>query len=426
MDRSLFKSSSRALIAAFLTTTVFGTALGVSANAIAKDEKAAKAPEAPKLKLSKSALKLAQDAQKAMTANDFANARTSLAAIEALPTKTPDDLWYASQLLFDIAQKTNDAALRSSALEKMLPSPFLPADGPANTINRKTIYRIQIDTAYRAKDFAKAFSLGRAYYDQYPTDEDSTSNTLVYGLQAKDNAGVEAYARKVIAAKGGKAEEVYYKSIAEVLQKQKSPAFPAALVELIKVYPTTENWKYLLEDFQVRSRMIDRSGLDLFRLMMATGTSTSDGEISEAAQIAFDAGVPWEAKAWLQKGVTSGKVANDADTKDFIRRADAAITGDEPVAKQEARSVTEKTGNLDAGVGQVYLSQGNYAKAVDAFKRALSKSPRLRTEATIRMGIAQLMSGDKAAAKSTFTSVTGDAKFVELAKMWSLYADVKS
>jgi tetratricopeptide (TPR) repeat protein len=422
MDRSLFKSSSRALIAALLATASFG----ISTSVIAKDEKAAKAPEAPKLKLTKPAIKLAQDAQKALTANDFAAARASLDAIEALPTKSPDDLWYSSQLLFDIAQKTNDAALRTSALDKMLPSPFLPADGPNNTINRKTIYRIQIDTAYRAKDYAKAFSLGRAYYDKYPADDEYTNNTLVFGIQAKDSAGIEAHSRKVIAAKGGKAEEVYYKSIAEVLQKQKSPAFPASLIELIKVYPTAENWKYLLEDFQVRSRMIDRSGLDLFRLMMATGTSTTDGEITEAAQIAFDAGVPWEAKAWLQKGVSSGKVPNDADTKDLLRRADAAITGDESVAKQEARSVAEKTGNLDAGVGQVYLSQGNYAKAVDAFKRALTKSPRLRSETTIRMGIAQLLSGDKAGAKSTFASVTGDAKFVELAKIWSLYADVKS
>jgi tetratricopeptide (TPR) repeat protein len=417
-------SITRAAGALLLASTAFCVATPI----LAKDEKpAAASKEAPKIKLSKPGLKLAQEAQKLMTAGDFPGARAQLDAIEALPSKTPDDLWYASQMLFDVAQKTNDAALRTIALEKMLPSPFLPADGPANQINRRTIYGIQIANAGNAKDYPKAFKLGREFYDKFPGDEASTQNTLIYGLQSKDSAGVEAFARKVIAASGTKkVDEIYYKSIAEVLQKQKSPQFPASLVELIRAYPTVENWKYLLEDFQVRTRMIDRSGLDLFRLMMATGTSTADGEITEASQIALDSGVPWEAKAWMQKGIAGGKVSNDADAKDLVRRAETAISGDESVAKQETRSIPEKTGNLDAGVGQVYLSQGNYAKAIDAFKRALGKSPRLRSETTIRLGIAQLMSGDKVAAKATFTSVPGEAKHIELGKLWSLYADVKS
>ncbi len=415
---------TRAAAVLLLASSAYFPAISV----LAQDEKkpAAAAKEAPKIKLSKPATKLAQEAQKLMTAGDFPGARTQLDAIEALPSKTPDDLWYVSQLLFDVAQKTNDSALRMMALDKMLPSPFLPADGPPNQINRRTIYAIQISNAGTAKDYAKAFKLGQTFYTQFPGDDASTQNTLIYGLQAKDSAGVEAFARKVIAANGTKkVDEIYYKSIAEVMQKQKSPQFPAALSDLVRAYPTVENWKYLLEDFQVRTRMIDRSGLDLFRLMMATGTSTSDGEITEASQIALDSGVPWEAKAWMQKGISSGKVSNDADSKDLVRRADAAITGDESAAKQEVRSVAEKTGNLDAGVGQVYLSQGNYTKAIDVFKRALSKSPRLRSETTIRLGIAQLMSSDKDAAKATFASVTGEPKHVELGKLWALYADVK-
>jgi tetratricopeptide (TPR) repeat protein len=218
---------------------------------------------------------------------------------------------------------------------------------------------------------------------------------------------------------------MYYKAVAETLQKQKSPKLGLALQDLIRFYPTTENWKYMLEDFQVRSRMIDRSGLDLFRLMVATGTASSNNEIMEAAQIAFDAGVPWETKAWISSGLSNGKVTKDAGSADLLRRAESAIASEEPIAKQEARAIPEKVGNQDVGVGQVYLSQGNYAKAIDAFKRALTKTPRLKTETTIRLGIAQAMSGDKAAARATLATVTGDPKLVELAQLWALYAEVK-
>ncbi len=417
-------SFQRALgIAAALATS----ALITNSPAFAKDEKAAAKPgtEAPKIKLSKSAQKLAIEAQKANEAGDYATARAKLAEIDANPAKSKDEDWFVSQVMFDIAQRTNDTAGRSAALERMIGSPFLPADGPDNAINRRTIFRIQFDSAYRAKDYAKAFQSGLNYYDKFPSDDAMAQNTLVAGLQAKDLAGTEAFARKFIASKNGKVDEMYYKAIAETLQKSKSPKFGAALQELIRAYPTTENWKYALEDFQVRTRMIDRSGLDLFRLMMATGTATSNGEVLEAAQIAMDSGVPWETKAWINSGYASGKVTKDASSADLLRRAEAAIAAEEPLAKQEARSIPEKTGNQDVGIGQVYLSQGNYAKATDAFKRALSKSPRLKTETTIRLGIAQALAGDVAGAKATLASTTGDPKLVELAQLWSLYAEVK-
>ncbi len=416
-------------IAFALLSAVSGAVLLVApAATVAAKEKPAEA-KAPAGKMSKDVQKLMIEADKAMKAGDFPTAKTNLLAADAVPTKNGYDNWIISQYLFDLGKKTNDTAIVNNAFERMAVSEFLPKEYTAGTLNLRTVTQSLFGIEYNKKNYPKAIYWGEKYLDANPTDGAFMSDLVKISLLSKDYAKAEALAQKSIAANvaaGQKPSEFQYTALAEIYQTQKSPKFNGALRDLVKAYPAPKNWKFLLQDFQLRSRMTDKSGLDLYRLMYASGVLESQAEILDYAFTAFDAGLAVEAQKVIESNMASGKVGKgSAEAKDTLARAKTAQANDDPLPKQEARAAASKTGDLDVFVGNSYLGAANYTKAMDLLKRGIGKGVKDKAGANIKLGIAQLMSGDKVTAKSTFASVSGDTKLVELAGLWSLYTDTK-
>jgi hypothetical protein len=408
-----------------LLAAVSGAAL-VGAPAVAKDKKEA---EAPKGKLSKEVQKLLVDADKATKASDFAAAKTALMAADALPTKNSYDAWYISQFLFDLGKKSNDTAMTNNAFERMAASEYLPAAYTPNTINQRTVYQTLFGIEYNAKNYAKAFAWGEKYLMTNPGDGVFASDMVKLSLQAKNYAKAEEYANKSVAATkaaGGKPDEYTYTALAEIYQNTKSPKFNQSLRDLVSAYPTPRNWKLLLGDFQLRTKMTDKASIDLYRLMYATGVLDTESEINEYAFTAFDGGLATEAQRIIEQNLASGKIRkSNADAQDTLKRAKTALLADDPLPKQEAKAALAKSGESDVFVGNSYLGGGNYPKAIDLLSRGIKKGVKASASATVKLGIAQLMGGDKATAKTTFATVTGDPKQTELASLWTMFADMK-
>ena len=75
------------------------------------------------------------------------------------------------------------------------------------------------------------------------------------------------------------------------------------------------------------------------------------------------------------------------------------------------------------GVGQAFLSYGEYDQAIEALERGIKKgSVRLPEEAQISLGIAYLKKGQKAQAQTAFKAVKGDTPWSRLAGLWVLRA----
>ena len=72
-------------------------------------------------------------------------------------------------------------------------------------------------------------------------------------------------------------------------------------------------------------------------------------------------------------------------------------------------------------VGDGYYGYGNYAKAIELYKLALTKGGVDANMVNTRIGAALAKSGDKAGAKAAFAQVTGPRK--ELADFWTVYLD---
>jgi tetratricopeptide (TPR) repeat protein len=421
-----FSSVSRALLAAVSVAAL--TALPMTA-ALAKEKKqeAGKAPATGKM--TKEVHKLMVEVDKAMKASDFATAKTNLFAADAIPTKNSYDMWLISQYLFDLGKKTNDTAMVNNSFERMVSNEFLPKQYTPGTLNYGTVTQSLFNIEYNKKNYPNAIAWGEKYLEANPGDGNFLGELVKIALISKDYVKAETLTLRSISASkaaGQKPSEFQYTALAEVYQTQKSPKFNQALRDLISAYPTPKNWKFLLQDFQIRTKMTDKSGLDLYRLMYATGMLDSQADILDYAFTAFDAGFASESQRIIETNMASGKIGKgSADAKDTLVRAKSAIASDVPLAQQEAKAAAAKTGDQDLFVGNTYIGLGNYAKAVDILKRAIGKGVRDKNSANLKLGIAQLMSGDVAAAKTSFAAVAGDAKQNELASYWSLFASTK-
>jgi hypothetical protein len=416
-------------IAFVLLATVSGAVLVATtgAPAVAKEKK--KEAAAPSGKLTKEAQKLLAETDKAMKAADFATAKTNLMAADALPTKNGYDSWIISQFLFDLGKKSKDDAMVNNAFERMAASEFLTKEYTPGTINLRTVTQSLFGIEYNKKNYPKAIYWGEQYLAANPADGDFMNELVKVALVTKDFNKAEGLAQKAIATKtaaGQKPTEFLYTALAEIYQGQKSPKFGPSLVELVKAYPNPRNWKFLLQDFQLRTRMTDKSAIDLYRLMYNTGVLDTQADVLDYAFTAFDGGLAIEAQKVIESNMASGKIGKgSAEAKDTLARAKTAQANDDPMPKQEARAAAAKTGDLDLFVGNAYLGGGNYAKAIDLIKRGLGKGLKDKNSANMKLGIAQLMNGDKVSAQATFANVAGDAKQTELAKHWSLYAATK-
>jgi tetratricopeptide (TPR) repeat protein len=421
-----FSSLSLALLAAVSVAALTATP---TAPVVAKEKKKEEAKAPAGGKMTKEVQKVMIEADKAMKASDFATAKTNLLAADAIPTKNGYDKWIISQYLFDLGKKTNDTAMVDNAFERMAVSEFLPKEYTAGTLNYRTVMQSLFGIEYNKKNYPKAIAWGEKYLEADPSNGSFMSELVKIALISKDYAKAESLTLKSIAstkAAGQKPSEFQYTALAEIYQTQKSPKFNQALRDLISVYPTPRNWKFLLQDFQIRSKMTDKSGLDLYRLMYATGMLDTQADVLDYAFTAFDAGFAAEAQRILETNMASGKIGKgSSDAKDTLARAKSAIANDLPLSQQETKAAAAKTGDQDVFVGNTYIGIGNYAKAVDILKRAVGKGVRDKNSANIKLGIAQLMSGDKTSAKASFASVAGDAKLTELAGLWTLYADTK-
>jgi Tfp pilus assembly protein PilF len=401
-----------------LTLMLAVSAIAISAPTLAKESKDAAAPTG---KPSKGMVKTAIEIQKLATAKDWAGLKAQLIAAEAIPDRNNFDNYFISQYRFNAGLELKDDAMAMAGLDGMSTSEFVPAD------QKVKILRNLIALSDKAKDTTKA----RGYADRYLQLVPDDANIQVYVaeqmLKAKDFAGAEAKFMQLIKAgeaAGKPAEEYVYVKMVVGREQSKAANFQDGLVMLVSQYPTARNWIFLLENFQTRTSMIGRQAIDLFRLKNVTGALSNSAAFIEAAEAAIDAGVPGDAKAFLAKAQVANLTANqNAYVLQLNKSAANSIASEEPAAKQEA---TATTSDRLALVGQLYLSLGNYAKANDVFTKALAKGVRNKNETLIRAGIAKLMGGDAAGAKTTWASVAGDAKLVELAKYWALYADKKS
>lgn len=428
------KTLSKLALAAVLATGVSGLAL--VAPAVAKDKKE---EQAPGFKLSKPVQALAFNTQEAIKARNVAVADPLVAQIEAAAT-TDDDKYIAAALRYDlensklaVAQQANPKApLDETALARPLDALIAAKSTPAADRGKYLFRRGQL--AYNSGQFPVATQYFTQAKQAGFTSPDFDLQLAKVKVQSGDIAGGLNDLDAVITAQkaaGQQPPEAYYRfAIATANGKNMTAQTVAWMKKYATAYPNTRTWRDVIMQYAFAQNSPIKPDklqtIDLFRLLRASNSLVDQAAYEEYAQGVYDRGNPYEAAAVLKEGMASGKIpATSAFSKRLLADANTAIKQEGSLATSEKQAATAKDGKVAAQTGDAYLGQGNYAKAAELYRAALTKGGVNTDEVNTHLGIALARSGDKAGAQAAFAAVTSEPR-VGIAGMWTTWLQVGS
>lgn len=420
------KSISNAVMAALLAG---GATLALSSGAVAQKKNDKAAPAAPQLKLSKEVREPAAAAQTALAAKDVATAAPLIAQAEAA-AKTDDERYISQALKLNLEAIKLDTPGTSNAglvapLDALLANPRTPAADKARyAYQRGVIAANTKDPQGATAFFQQAQSLGY-------TDPNLPLQIVKLKMDSGDVAGGSAELEKVVAAQtaaGVKTDEAMYRyAIAKTNQKKMTPQTLSWIRSYLKAYPTVKNWRDMTVFYGIQPQSVvtmDKGQrVDLYRLLRAGKALADQYDYELYAQYSYDMGLPWETKTILTEGKAAGKVpSSSANATSLLGAANTSITAEGSLTTLETRSKAAANGKLAASTGDAYLGSGNYPKAIELYRVALTKGGVDADMVNTRLGIALANSGDKAGAKTTFELVKG-APRADIAALWIDFLD---
>jgi len=412
--------SSFALGVAIAMSATAGMTL-VAQPAFAK--KAEKNESGPNYKLSKSVQTALAEAQKAQQGGDLDGALAKIAEAESA-AKTPDEQFVTAQIKYNIAAAKKDNALIESATKAMLDSGRAPED------LKKPLMKNMAAFALQRKDYAGALTQFKALAAAYPDDPDITVSLAELYQANKQSAEAVTTLQKAIDAKkasGQPVPENWYKRMLGIAYdaKRNDLAIPAAIT-LVTAYPSQDNWRDSLIIFRDGTKLDEQTNLDVMRLMRAAGALKGEADYYEYANSAYLRGLPGEAKAVIDEGVSKQMVTPSKPAfAELSKLAGGKVAADKAgLSKLDSQSRSAANGKLAAGTADAYIGYNEYAKAADLYKVALSKGGVDAATINTRLGIALALAGQKAEAQQAFAKVTTEPR-ATLAKFWTAWLNTR-
>ena len=400
----------------FLSTTALGLALAFGAVAItgvAAPAVAAK-PKVPSLKISDPVRKLIAGAQEAMKKNDVAGARGLVDQAKAVAS-TPDDKYVVSSQLYEVGKALNDQKAQAEAIAGMLDSGKVPEEnqGPFNMALGQLSYMTQ-DYARAEVALQNALNL-------------KVNDPVIFALLAETKfrlkKGPEAVQLIQSAADAGEAagkpipQEWFARGIAIGSDAKLADQVAKLSLSWLKAYPSQTHWRDSLLIYRDLRTLDADFNLDLMRLQRAAGALRGErdyAELAEATYIKF----PGEAKSIVDKGVADGAL-NLAQSRGIKELADIAAT--KIAADKASLSKNANNGKLALGTADAYASYGDYASAIEMYRKALTLGGVDANVVNTRLGAALAQSGQKEEAKKVFATLTGPR--ADLGRFWTVLMD---
>jgi hypothetical protein len=404
------KAISRIALGVSLTLAGGGLAL---APAIAKKQ----AEESQALTLSQAVQNNLAEAQKAMTAKDYATAGAKISAAEAA-IKTEDDRFEVGAFKLNLGTVTSNPQLQSDGID------FAVASGKGTMSQRKELLHNQGALALQAKNPAKAEA---SFTQLVALDPSDTANVLTLAqLKARNGKGAEAMAtvNQAISAQkasGKPVPEDWYRTGLAIANDTHNPAGTSIGADLVANYPSPTNWRDVLTVYRTTNKLDASANLDVLRLLRAAKALKGESDYYEYASAAMTRGLPGEAKSVVEEGSAAGAInASRPVFQDVQALSGAKIAADKAsLPKLESQAKASATGKLAANTADAYLGYKQYAQATALYRVALQKGGVDAAEVNTRIGIALALSGDKAGAQQAFGQVSGAR--APIAKFWTIW-----
>jgi tetratricopeptide (TPR) repeat protein len=401
----------------------YGLLLGAACLVLAQSVPAAdkKGPE-----ISRVIAKEMTAAQKALQAGQWQEALKNLEAAEQKSPLTPFDkkTIYDFKAFADVRlNKLKDA---QEQYEQALATGQYTPEEAAKT--KRTLFRL----AAGNQQYAKALDYGKQVSDAGDANgDDLLVMSQIYYLQ-KDCKNSALWADKAIAfaKKAGEApkETLYQFKLQCASDAGDNAAMALVLADLIRLTNKTNYWNTLLR-IERQDERDDHNLLMVYRVMYDTSSMDKGTDYMEMAQLLGDAALPGEAEVVIEKGISAGLYADQAQKDRANRLLNALKTRADADKKGQAQFDAEATknpaGELDVKLGEVYYGAGDYQNAVTAINRGIQKGQiKHLDEAYVYLGRAQVQLKNTAEAKKAFAGLkTVPNISPRVLQLWSLYAE---
>lgn len=389
--------------------------------AVAKDAKKSAGPT-----YSPEFIKAAGPAEAALKGTDVAAMQSTVTTAVAA-AKTDDDRYVAGHMQMQVTLKADpqaDQSVLAPALQTLIDNPKTPQTEKAQ------FYFLLGQFADKKRDFPTALRNYQQARDLGFAEPQLPLMIAQTKISAGDVAGGTADFAKVVdsaEATGKPAPEAYYRfALAQNVNTKNRAGSVVWLRRWVSAYPTVKTWHDVLTIYGLQQGAVaapDRAQtIDLFRLMRDTKSLDQYG-YEEYADKVLKVGLPDEAKTVIAEGRASGKIpAGSSNAAAITADATKGIQSEGSLAPLDARARTSATGSLASQTADAYLGKGDYAKAIALYRIALEKGGVKTDDVNMHLGIALALSGDKAAAKTAFGTVTG-ATNADIAQFWIVSLD---
>ena len=381
-------------------------ASGLALTAPAMAKKAEKPAAGPNVQLSKEYRAAASPISADVQAGKFDGIFPRLDALASF--QAPDERFSTAQFRLAAARAgNNDKELRKAVVEM---------------IDSKST--LALATLPQLNSYAGEFALGAKDYDEANARFQEairlgSKNSAIFinlaelNIRQKKYADALPYAQQAVSAElaaGRKPPEAWYNRAFAVAYTAKILPEAARWARmLVEQYPSPPNWRSAVITFRDSSKAEGNLALDLYRLLRVNKALAGGRDFQEYAQLASDRGLPGEAKALIEEGMSSGALGRDIrPINELLAVSAQKVPGDlASLAASEKQASTAASGKTAASTADAYLGYGQDAKAAALYRIALQKGQVDADAVNTRLGIALARQGMKAEAKQAFGLVTG-------------------
>jgi tetratricopeptide (TPR) repeat protein len=383
------------------------------------------ADKPPPQQISRAIAKEVTAAQKAMSANQWAEALKNLEGLDTRPGLTAYDKTHIDDLRGYSYVKLNKLKEAEGAYEAAM------ADGAYTAEEKEQRTYMLFQLAAQNQQASKAIEYGKSVTETSAAKPNDflVMSQLYYMQKDCKNSGV--WADKAVAAfkkAGEQPKEVLFQIKLQCANESgDNAAMKSGLVDLIRVTNKTNYWNNLIR-LERQDEREDKNTLMLYRIMYDTNSTNADTDYIEMAQLLGDAGLPGEAAAVLDKALSTGQIKDEHKERTtrlvnaLKTRADADKKG---LPALDAEATKNAAGQLDVKLGEVYYGAGDYQGAVTAINRGLGKGQvKDLDQAYVYLGRSYVALKNNAEAKKAFEklkSVPNESPRV--LKLWELYSE---
>jgi len=364
-----------------------------------------------------------QAARELIQAKKFREALAKVHEAEAVPNLTGYEKFAVDLTRGSAAQGAGDNDVALSSFESVLASGRLP---PADQL--KLIVAIT-DLYYQAKNYAKAISWASRYEKEGGNDP-AVHQVLIQAHYLSGEYGNAARLLREQIEADEKAEraptEERLQFLASCYLKMNDNAgYFWALEKLVTHYPKKSYWADLISRVHRKPGFSDRLELDVFRLQLATGNLSKAAEYMEMAQLALQAGFPFEAKKVLDQGYAAGVLGKGTDVERQNRLRDLAnkqaAQDAASIAQGESEASSVKDGDALIAIGYNLVVNGKADRGLPLMEQALRQGALKHPEdAKLHLALAYAQIGQKGKAVQLLQSVHGNDGTADLARLWLL------